>query len=142
MGLRALASQYGARRLATAATRAVRKAYRLENIRSILHTRLDQQLTKGWRVLVVDDFVMNPLDDIERRLFLERSATTAAWRCSTALTSQLAVSSWHMQIVDPTIRQHPGSSVHNGYRLELFGESLRKKPGGRPSARDPDPDWG
>jgi transposase len=44
MGLRPLASQYGDPRLEAAATRAVRfKLYRLENIRSILHTRLDQQ---------------------------------------------------------------------------------------------------
>jgi transposase len=44
MGLRPLASQYGAQRLEAAATRAVlAKLYRLENIRSILHTRLDQQ---------------------------------------------------------------------------------------------------
>jgi transposase len=44
MGLRPLASQYGEQRLEAAATRAVRsKLYRLENIRSILSTRLDQQ---------------------------------------------------------------------------------------------------
>jgi transposase len=44
MGLRPLASQYGDPRLEAAATRAVRlKLFRLENIRSILKTRLDQQ---------------------------------------------------------------------------------------------------
>jgi len=44
MGLRPLASQYGNQRLELAAMRAVRhQLYRLENIRSILHTRLDQQ---------------------------------------------------------------------------------------------------
>jgi transposase len=44
MGLRPLASQYGEQRLEAAATRAVRcKLYRLENMRSILNTRLDQQ---------------------------------------------------------------------------------------------------
>ena len=44
MGLRTLANQYGESRLEVAATRAVRcKLFRLENIRSILHTRLDQQ---------------------------------------------------------------------------------------------------
>ena len=44
MGLRALARQYGEARLEAAATRAVRcKLFRLENIRSILQTRLDQQ---------------------------------------------------------------------------------------------------
>ncbi len=44
MGLRSLASQYGDARLEAAATRAVRvKLLRLDNIRSILNTRLDQQ---------------------------------------------------------------------------------------------------
>jgi len=44
MGLRSLASQYGDQRLEAAATRAVRaKLFRLDNIRSILQTRLDQQ---------------------------------------------------------------------------------------------------
>jgi transposase len=44
MGLRPLASQYGDQRLEAAATRAVRlKLFRLENIRSILKTRLDEQ---------------------------------------------------------------------------------------------------
>ena len=44
MGLRPLASEYGEARLEAAATRAVRsKLYRLENLRSILKTGLDQQ---------------------------------------------------------------------------------------------------
>jgi transposase len=44
MGLRPLARQHGDERLEAAATRAVRfKLYRLENLRSILKTRLDQQ---------------------------------------------------------------------------------------------------
>jgi transposase len=44
MGLRPLARQYGEERLEAAATRAVRsKLYRLDNIRSILKTRLDEQ---------------------------------------------------------------------------------------------------
>ena len=56
MGLRALASQYGDARLEAAATRGVRaKLFRLANIRSILHTRLDQQplaqLSQSWQAL-------------------------------------------------------------------------------------------
>jgi len=44
MGLRPLASQYGAERLEAASMRAVRfKLHRLDNVRSILATRLDQQ---------------------------------------------------------------------------------------------------
>ena len=29
-------------------------------------------------------------------------------------------------------RQHPGSLVHNAYRIELNGESMRKKKGRKP----------
>ena len=53
-------------------------------------------------VLVVDDFAMNPLCDMERRLFLE-ICDDRYRRSSTVLTSQLPVPSWHQQIGDPTI---------------------------------------
>jgi hypothetical protein len=44
MGLRPLASQYSPQRLEAACTRAVRfKLYRLDNVRSILASKLDQQ---------------------------------------------------------------------------------------------------
>ena len=82
-------------------------------------------------VLVVDDFAMSPLGDIERRLFLE--ICDDRYRCrSTVLTSQLPVSSWHKQIGDPTVADSIlDRLVHHAYRFELNGESLRKKQGGR-----------
>ena len=82
-------------------------------------------------VLVVDDFAMNPLDDLERRLFLE-ICDDRYRRRSTVLSSQLPVASWHKQIGDPTIADSIlDRLVHNAYRFELNGESLRKKQGGR-----------
>jgi DNA replication protein DnaC len=82
-------------------------------------------------VLVVDDFAMNPLGDLERRLFLE-ICDDRYRRHSTVLTSQFPVSSWHKQIGDPTIADSIlDRLVHNAYRFELSGESLRKKSGGR-----------
>ena len=82
-------------------------------------------------VLVVDDFAMSPLGDVERRLFLE-ICDDRYRRRSTVLTSQLPVSSWHKQIGDPTIADSIlDRLVHNAYRFELSGESLRKKQGGR-----------
>jgi DNA replication protein DnaC len=82
-------------------------------------------------VLVVDDFAMNPLNDLERRLFLE-ICDDRYRRCSTVLSSQLPVASWHKQIGDPTIADSIlDRLVHNAYRFELNGESLRKKQGGR-----------
>jgi len=48
------------------------------------------------------------------------------------LTSQLKVSSWHKQIGDPTIADSIlDRLVHNAYRFDLSGETLRKPPGGR-----------
>jgi DNA replication protein DnaC len=82
-------------------------------------------------VLVVDDFAMSPLSELERRLFLE-ICDDRYRRRSTVLTSQLPVGSWHKQIGDPTIADSIlGRLVHNAYRFELSGETLRKKPGGR-----------
>jgi len=44
------------------------------------------------------------------------------------LTSQLPVESWHVQIGDPTIADSIlDRLVHNAYRIEMNGESIRKK---------------
>ena len=53
---------------------------------------------------------------------------------STVLTSQLPVSRWHEQIGDPTIADGIlDRLVHNAHRIEMRGESMRKK-------RHPPPD--
>src|SRR3984957_7198087 len=77
-------------------------------------------------VLLVDDFAMAPLSDDERRSFLE-VCDDRYGRRSTVLTSQLPVDSWHAQIGDPTIADSIlDRLVHNAYRIELNGESMRK----------------
>ena len=55
---------------------------------------------------------------------------------STILTSQLPVVKWHEQIGDPTLADSIlDRLVYNAHRLEIQGESLRKKRGGQePSA--------
>src|SRR3984885_4108533 len=53
-------------------------------------------------VLLVDDFAMAPLNDDERRSFLE-ICDDRYGRRSTVLTSQLPTASWHAQIGDPTV---------------------------------------
>jgi DNA replication protein DnaC len=83
-------------------------------------------------VLVVDDFAMHPMEEQERRLFLE-ICDDRYRRRSTVLTSQLPVAKWHQQIGDPTAADSIlDRLVHNAYRFELSGESLRKNQGGRP----------
>jgi len=82
-------------------------------------------------VLIVDDWAMAPLADAERRAFLEicdqRYQTKA-----TLLTSQLPVAKWHGQIGDPTVADSIlDRLVHAAHRLEMQGESMRKKKAGR-----------
>jgi DNA replication protein DnaC len=78
-------------------------------------------------VLIVDDWAMAPLADIERRDFLEICDERYQAR-STLLTSQLPITAWHAQIGDPTVADSIlDRLVHNAHRLELDGESMRKK---------------
>ena len=80
-------------------------------------------------LLIVDDFCMAPMNDAERRDFLEICDTRYQAR-STLLTSQLPVASWHAQIGDPTIAASTlDRLVHNAHRIEFQGESMRKKRG-------------
>jgi len=78
-------------------------------------------------ILLLDDFAMAPLTDTERRDFLE-ICDDRYQRRSMILTSQMPVAHWHEQIGDPTIADSILDRViHNAYRLELKGESMRKK---------------
>jgi DNA replication protein DnaC len=80
-------------------------------------------------VLVIDDWAMAPLTEAERRDALEIFDTRYQAR-STLLTSQLPVASWHARIGDPTAADSIlDRLVHNAHRLELKGESMRKKRG-------------
>jgi len=86
-------------------------------------------------VLVLDDFAMAPLKDHERRDFLE-ICDDRYQRRSTILTSQLPITHWHEQIGDPSIADSiMDRLVHNAYRIELSGESMRKQ-----RSRKPDPE--
>ncbi len=87
-------------------------------------------------VLLLDDFAMAPLKDSERRDFLE-ICDDRYQRCSTILTSQMPTAHWHEQIGDPTIADSiMDRLVHNSYRIELSGESIRKNRG-RKQDREP-----
>ena len=87
-------------------------------------------------VLLLDDFAMVPLKDSERRDFLE-VCDDRYQRRSLILTSQMPVSHWHEQIGDPTIADSILDRIlHNAYRIELKGESLRKKKR-KPGEEDP-----
>jgi DNA replication protein DnaC len=80
-------------------------------------------------VLVIDDWAMAPLAESERRDFWEICEDRYQTR-STILTSQLPVTRWHEQIGDPTAADGIlDRLVHNAHRLEMRGDSMRKKRG-------------
>ena len=88
-------------------------------------------------ILVLDDFAMAPLKDSERRDFLELCDDRYERR-SMIITSQLPPPHWHEQIGDPTLADSIlDRLVHNAYRIDLSGESIRKKRGRKP---DTDPE--
>lgn len=83
-------------------------------------------------VLLLDDFAMAPLKDSERRDFLE-ICDDRYQRRSLILTSQMPMAHWHEQIGDPSIADSIlDRLVHNAHRVELNGESMRKKRGRKP----------
>lgn len=80
-------------------------------------------------VLVIDDWAMAPLSESERRDFWEICEDRYQVR-SMILTSQLPVARWHEQIGDPTIADGIlDRLVHNAHRIEMRGDSMRKKRG-------------
>lgn len=84
-------------------------------------------------VLVIDDWVMAPLSESDRRDFWEICEDRYQTR-SMILTSQLPVSKWHEQIGDPTLADGIlDRLVHNAHRIEMRGESMRKKRSANPT---------
>ena len=82
-------------------------------------------------VLIVDDWVHAPMAEGERRDFLEICEDRYQLR-SMILTSQRPVAQWHEQIGDPTLADSIlDRLVHNAHRIEMGGESMRKKYGGQ-----------
>jgi DNA replication protein DnaC len=82
-------------------------------------------------VLVLDDFAMAPLKDSERRDFLE--ICDDRYQRRSIITSQLPIAHWHERIGDLSIADSIlDRLVHNAFRIELTGESIRKKRGRKP----------
>jgi DNA replication protein DnaC len=80
-------------------------------------------------LLVIDDWAMAPLSEPERRDFWEICEDRYQTR-SMILTSQLPVTRWHEQIGDPTVADGIlDRLVHNAHRIEMRGDSMRKKRG-------------
>ena len=80
-------------------------------------------------VLVLDDFLISPLKDAERRDLLEVLEDRYDRR-STVITSQVPTKNWHEMLADPTIADAICDRlVHNSHVLNLKGPSMRKTKG-------------
>ena len=86
--------------------------------------RLIERLGKI-QLLILDDFGLYPMDKDQRHDLME-VVEERAKRRSTLLTSQLEIKAWHQAFGDPTLADAVlDRLVHNAYRLELEGESMR-----------------
>jgi DNA replication protein DnaC len=84
-------------------------------------------------VLVLDDLLLTPMKDAERRDLLEVIEDRYD-RCSTVITSQLPTKTWHEALGDPTIADAICDRlVHNAHMLSLRGPSMRRKKGLTPT---------
>lgn len=88
-------------------------------------------------LLILDDWGLAALTAGERRDLLEILEDRHG-RKATLVTSQLPVDAWHAVIGDPTLADAIlDRLVHNAHRLELEGDSMRKRAARRP-ALDPE----
>ena len=78
-------------------------------------------------LLILDDFGLQQLDNTARMILLEIIEDRHG-RKSTIIASQLLVAKWYEIIGDSTVADAIlDRMVHTAHRLELKGESLRKK---------------
>lgn len=90
------------------------------------YTRLIQQLAKI-DVLILDDWGLSPFADEQCRDLLEILDDRHRLR-STIVTSQFPIKHWHETLNNPTLADAIlDRLVHNAYKIQLKGESLRKK---------------
>jgi DNA replication protein DnaC len=78
-------------------------------------------------LLILDDFGLQPLDNLNRAALMEIIEDRYG-KGSMIITSQIPVSKWHEIIGEQTVADAiMDRIIHQAHRLELKGESLRKK---------------
>ena len=78
-------------------------------------------------LLILDDWGLYPMNDEVRRDCLELLEDRCG-KCSTVVTSQIPLAHWHETIGDPTLADAIlDRLIHNAYKIELQGESMRKR---------------
>jgi DNA replication protein DnaC len=89
------------------------------------YSHLLHSLTKT-SLLILDDWLRDPLSRQQAKDLLE--ILDDRYRCrATLVATQIPVSDWHSRIPDPTLADAIlDRLIHNAYRLELKGDSMRK----------------
>lgn len=83
-------------------------------------------------LLLIDDFGLTPLDAQSRATLMEIFEDRHG-KSSTIITSQIPVSKWHDVIGEETIADAIlDRLVHDSHRIEMKGESMRKKQSKKP----------
>jgi len=78
-------------------------------------------------LLILDDFGMQPMDAHNRSALIEIIEDRHGKR-STIIAAQIPVAQWHDVIGEKTVADAVlDRIVHNAYRIEMVGESLRKR---------------
>lgn len=89
-------------------------------------TKLLRELART-DLLILDDWGLTPIQDEQRRDLLEILDDRFNVK-STLISSQLPIDHWHDYIDDPTLADAIlDRLVHNAYRVQLSGESMRKR---------------
>ena len=89
------------------------------------YSKIMKKLIKS-KLLILDDMGLTPMNAQERRDLLEVIEDRHAM-ASTIVAAQLPIENWHDNIRDPTIADAIlDRLVHNAYKIDLKGESMRK----------------
>jgi len=89
------------------------------------HLKTLTRLAKA-QLLIIDDFLLTPPTDWERRDLLE-IVEDRYHLGATVITSQCPIGDWHPNIGDPTLADAICDRLlHNAYKIELKGDSMRK----------------
>jgi len=90
------------------------------------YLKLIAKLAK-FNLLIIDDIGLNPMNETERKDLLE-IVEERHLSSSTIVASQIPIKDWYQIIGDPTIADAVCDRLlHNAFRIELKGESMRKK---------------
>ncbi|TFH29151.1 MAG: AAA family ATPase, partial [Deltaproteobacteria bacterium] len=79
------------------------------------------------KVLIIDDFCIAPMSDLERLDLLEVLEDRQSIS-STIIATQVPIENWIEHIGDPTLADAIlDRLVHNAHKIKMKGESMRKK---------------